>query len=101
MGEKRGRAGSPRPRDELLVALRSLLRSSESASAEGARTGSAEHDVGLLVIRVWRERDLLRARLSRIDADADDAEVISWVSSADEVLAEVETWLADFTRRGR
>ena len=83
------------------VALRSLLRSSESASGEDAPTGSAEHEVGLLVIRVWRERDRLRARLSRIDADAEDAEVISWVSSADQVLVEVETWLEDFTQRGR
>jgi len=58
-----------------------------------------ERRVGVIVIRVWLEKraaPALRARITRtVDLAAHD-ETVTVAASADEICAQVRTWLDDF-----
>ncbi len=98
MPSDRGKEDPADRRQDLLVGIRSALR----AAGEYEPRGRGRDDVGVLVIRIWRETDgHLRARLTSIDAEAEDSEVISWVSSAEGLLDSVTIWLTEFHDRGQ
>ncbi len=93
----RGKDDIPDRRQDLLVGIRSAL----AAAGENDPYGRRLDDIGVLVIRIWREADgRLRARLTSVDVEAEGSEVISWVSSSGELLGSVSRWLSEFRDRG-
>ncbi len=98
MPSDRGKEHPADRRQDLLVGIRSALH----AAGEYEPRGRGRDDVGVLVIRIWRETGgQLRARLTSIDAEAEDSEVISWVSNAEQLLDSVTVWVNDYRERGQ
>jgi hypothetical protein len=62
---------------------------------------TASEQAGVIVIRVWIERDAPKPLRARITASSDlmtDEQTIAVVAGAEEIVAAVQTWLETFAR---